>query len=899
VLVNNGILMIANLIQVAEVTSEYITYIEPQYLLNPSHKRDVKSDIYSLGILLWELSSGRPPFFEHTQKAFGLIQIEKKLLNGEKEKPVADTPLEYLQLYQKCWQDDPHLRPEINEVYEVLSKLKLQINTNKQLKAQVTDVKNLSSTADNDRFVDKEISLLPYKEKITLEISESTAQEMVRQFKLNHGIVLNGYDIISSIRGVAVEDGELKVNLYEGSPLVCTSINSEDNELKIDTCISFPVAEIVYNGNLLKSFLEYTNDEKELHELCGDFLARKFLVGDQLFIENFNLATTTEANILKNYLFCVDNSVKYSTEIQFSNLFTLNLLPKLVTLNGKKINTHEKLINWMNNLYQKKMVNIISYDDLIPISRLKDGTSLIDEDFDTFEVKQPGIANFKEMLGLDDWTEDAADNNLMSWAEDFNLFQGLITNDDDEYRISKKIPIDIIKIPKVNSSDKFYLEIIKPSTKLDFTLISNNIFSTINLHNFPFTRNNINNDKKYESFNHVIIRCEKYEIFLDKDNIKPTKEFEQAIEVALNSMKPLKALQDVFNEYGHLFPQRIVLGKSLKKILPNLSPFNAFNDVNDDNKIIELIDNLNISYLLTKKGRIVEKNDLLNWIRNSNYLEIIEFDYIVPLYKILKEEQQIKIDNLLKNEYKILMTGITRLTDLNNNNVVNYKRVNFELSSLEDENYEVFGLIISENNTKLEETRVSFGLYDFNGFYAIIKNENKRIDITKYYIIWIMIGNSSRSSIFSPNNRDFEVNYLKKSIKLRPNKPDYYIKTCSPLYEGYTVLLHVDHSSINYDIIKIVKWSERSINVQIESSDSLSDRDSDPKVYLEIDLHICILPTNYKSLKIDNDEEKEYPLNLIGHVLNNSNENDISVDITNDEGILFNFIIYFFFSILY
>jgi hypothetical protein len=30
--------------------------------------------------------------------------------------------------------------------------------------------------------------------------------------------------------------------------------------------------------------------------------------------------------------------------------------------------------------------------------------------------------------------------------------------------------------------------------------------------------------------------------------------------------------------------------------------------------------------------------------------------------------------------------------------------------------------------------------------------------------------------------------------------------------------------------------------------------------------------TNYKSLKIDNDEEKEYPLNLIGHVLNNSNE---------------------------
>ncbi|PKY46806.1 hypothetical protein RhiirA4_402845, partial [Rhizophagus irregularis] len=102
------------------------------------------------------------------------------------------------------------------------------------------------------------------------------------------------------------------------------------------------------------------------------------------------------------------------------------------------------------------------------------------------------------------------------------------------------------------------------------------------------------------------------------------------------------------------------------------------------------------------------------------------------------------------------MTGITNLTDLNNNNNEHYKRINFDLS-LENENYDVFGLIISENNTKLEDIYINFGLYDFNGFYTIIKkmDENIIIDITRCHILWLIIGNPSRSSIFSPNNRDF------------------------------------------------------------------------------------------------------------------------------------------------
>ncbi|CAI2193782.1 812_t:CDS:1, partial [Funneliformis geosporum] len=47
------------------------------------------------------------------------------------------------------------------------------------------------------------------------------------------------------------------------------------------------------------------------------------------------------------------------------------------------------------------------------------------------------------------------------------------------------------------------------------------------------------------------------------------------------------------------------------------------------------------------EGNIIEKNELFDLIQDLNDLEIIELNDFIPLYKILDEQQQRKIDIIL------------------------------------------------------------------------------------------------------------------------------------------------------------------------------------------------------------------------------------------------------------
>ncbi|CAB5377687.1 unnamed protein product [Rhizophagus irregularis] len=810
--------------------------------------------------------------------------------NTIKETIVPDTPENYIKIYTECWDNEPENRPTINQV---VTRLKGELSQNNK--------SNLDEQVDNEKINFEEET---FNQSPSVNNSSSTSgqvsskQEVIKHFKLNYGLFLNGYSIESSKHAIYSEDGEVNISLYEGQPTIYTIINDhssrtnlltfpENNNIDFrkalrqsDICINFPIAEVTYKCDLLESFSKFMDNDETLHEMYGHLFPRKILVGGKLFIDNFKGA---HVDLYKAHLTWAYNSAKYDKVYQFNDSTTLSLdsFLDIRTSDDKRLNTPENLRDWMNNLYQKNMVDVISYSDLIPISQLKVNKLLVNA-FQIVDERQPGVANFKEKLSLEDWVKDSVYVNLIRWVKDFHLLYGLVINKHFELEISKKIPIKFIDIPCVNrvdSIDKSFLTIIKPATKLESFLVSNNIFSIKDISSFPFTKRVIKpDDLNYGCYIHFLVKCEKYEIILT--SIEPSEEFERAIEKALISMNPFMSLQGVFNEYGNLFPRKIILGKSLKVCLPISNSCNKFEL--GPSIVKSLKSHLNISYLLTQKGDIIEETELSNWVQEiENNLEIIEYDEITSLYDILEEEQKRKIDIVLnkKDNYKIIMTGITDLKDLNNNNTEHYKRINIQ-TSLEDENYEVFGSIISKNNSKLEEFLVNFNLYDFNGFTAMIKTlKTPVINVSECYILWMIIGNPSKLLVFSPLNREAEVVYTKKEMSIQPDKSYYQIEINDfPLCQGYTILINA------YPInMKLTKWSKNRISFQIIESTynnlnlnnsklsiiDESDSEEENTANDDINIHIFILFSNHINLKINNGEE--YHVGLIGHMLTEEN----------------------------
>ncbi|GBB88072.1 hypothetical protein RclHR1_01460022 [Rhizophagus clarus] len=95
---------------------EMVAYIDPKifdlcYQIRP-YSLNKKSNIYSIGVILWEISSGRPSFYNELSN----IGLVLKISQGLRETPVANTPEDYVKIYTECWNDVPDNRPTINEV---------------------------------------------------------------------------------------------------------------------------------------------------------------------------------------------------------------------------------------------------------------------------------------------------------------------------------------------------------------------------------------------------------------------------------------------------------------------------------------------------------------------------------------------------------------------------------------------------------------------------------------------------------------------------------------------------------------------------------------------------------------------------------------------------------------
>ncbi|RGB31579.1 kinase-like domain-containing protein, partial [Rhizophagus diaphanus] len=134
-----------------------IPYVDPKSFIrrrNNNNQIQVyslneKSDVYSVGVLLWEISSGQPPFSVDGLYDVSLIY---DISQGFRETVVPDTPENYAKIYTECWDGEPDNRPTINQVVTWLNALIIKkdvIIENHQMKNKQELNEAISLSANN------------------------------------------------------------------------------------------------------------------------------------------------------------------------------------------------------------------------------------------------------------------------------------------------------------------------------------------------------------------------------------------------------------------------------------------------------------------------------------------------------------------------------------------------------------------------------------------------------------------------------------------------------------------------------------------------------------------------------------------------------------------------------
>ncbi|RHZ65920.1 hypothetical protein Glove_310g13 [Diversispora epigaea] len=93
-----------------------LPYIAPEVLNKYQYTQ--ASDIYSVGIIMWIISTGKIPFAIRAYDS----ELAVDIFNGLRPKINRDTPQCYVELMKKCWHEDPTKRPNAKIIFDTSEK---------------------------------------------------------------------------------------------------------------------------------------------------------------------------------------------------------------------------------------------------------------------------------------------------------------------------------------------------------------------------------------------------------------------------------------------------------------------------------------------------------------------------------------------------------------------------------------------------------------------------------------------------------------------------------------------------------------------------------------------------------------------------------------------------------
>ncbi|RIA83970.1 kinase-like domain-containing protein [Glomus cerebriforme] len=94
-----------------------LPYIDPEVLRCRPYSK--QSEVYSMSMIMWELSSNKPPFSNKHHN----IELALAVLDGMRPEIIEGTPDFYVKIMKQCWNPDPLQRPDASLLPKIFEEM--------------------------------------------------------------------------------------------------------------------------------------------------------------------------------------------------------------------------------------------------------------------------------------------------------------------------------------------------------------------------------------------------------------------------------------------------------------------------------------------------------------------------------------------------------------------------------------------------------------------------------------------------------------------------------------------------------------------------------------------------------------------------------------------------------
>ena len=161
-------------------------------ILQGSRAYTLSADVYSYGIVLWEIASQAVPWTEINDASFFMDNLLRRILSGQRPQLNAAWPPAYCDLMVQCWATDPALRPVFGVVVEALvSLLQRRVNADFEETLKLKHEERLKDAMSSSQH---ELSLQPQIQPPSAVVQHDQLQELTSSTEARSDLVDSNLD---------------------------------------------------------------------------------------------------------------------------------------------------------------------------------------------------------------------------------------------------------------------------------------------------------------------------------------------------------------------------------------------------------------------------------------------------------------------------------------------------------------------------------------------------------------------------------------------------------------------------------------------------------------------------------------------------------------------------------